>query len=270
VEARELTDALRWIDRPEYTVDLFGDVAVLSTYATVDERALANELSAERPLRAVYVKRRPKQAHGADTEAVAPEQPLWGERVDSLVAQEHGMRFEIRPANGLSVGLYVDAAEARAWVRANAKDKTVLNLFSYTCGFGVAGMLGGATRVANVDSSRKVLDWGERNYALNGLTAERRDFISGDAFEWLARFEKKAERFDLVVLDPPSFATAGKSRFSAAKDYPKLLRSASALAGTVLACCNLDDAPMKRWIRDCGLRVVKQVSSLPQVFAVTR
>jgi 23S rRNA (cytosine1962-C5)-methyltransferase len=268
VEAGQLTDAFRWIDRPTYTVDLFAAVAVLSTYADVDERALTKELTAQRQLRAIYVKRRPKQAHGADSAELAPPEPLWGEGVEVLVAQERGMRFEIRPANGLSVGLYVDAADARAWVRAHAAGKTVLNLFSYTCGFGVAAMLGGAVRVANVDRSRKVLDWGERNYALNALKPNRRDFISGDAFEWLKRLKKKGERFDLVVLDPPSFATAERSRFSAATDYPKLLRDAAALGGTVLACCNLEDAPMDRWIAQIGLRALERVSARPAAVAV--
>jgi 23S rRNA (cytosine1962-C5)-methyltransferase len=271
VEAGGLTDAYRWVDRAGYAVDLFGDVAVLSTYADVDEAAIAKQLAGERKLRAIYVKRRPRQEHGADTDAVAPPLPIWGDAVASLVAQEAGMRFEIRPANGLSVGLYVDAAPARAWVRENARGRTVLNLFAYTCGFGVAAMLGGAKRVANLDRSRKVLEWGERNYALNGLAVERRDFIAGDAFEWLKRLKMKGERFDVVVLDPPSFATAERSRFSAAKDYPKLLRETAELGERVVACCNLADAPLERWVRDAGLRAeAKLPGTLPVVVAGNR
>ncbi len=252
------SEARRVVDRDDYTVDVFADVAVLSTYVEgVDEQGVAGALAAEHGLRAVYVKRRPKKAQGAATTDIAPTKPIWGSPVEAVVAVEQGMKFEIRPANGLSVGLYVDAREARAWVFANALRRTVLNLFSYTCGFGVAARLGGAARAVNIDLSRKVLDWGEANYALNGLSVEKRDFIAGDTFEWLKRFEKKGERFDLVVLDPPSFATSGRTRFSAAKDYPKLLAQAAQLGETVLACCNLVDAPAEKWVREAGLAVVK-------------
>jgi len=258
VETRGVSssDARRAVDLGDYTVDLFGDVAVLSTYVEgVDEQGVAAALAAEHGLRAVYVKRRPKKAQGAVTFDLAPTKPIWGSPVDSVVAVEQGMKFEIRPANGLSVGLYVDAREARAWVFANTLRRTVLNLFSYTCGFGVAARLGGATRAVNVDLSRKVLDWGEANYALNGLTIDKRDFVAGDTFEWIKRFEKKGERFELVVLDPPSFATSGRTRFSAAKDYPKLLAQAAQLGDVVLACCNLVDAPREKWVREAGLTV---------------
>jgi 23S rRNA (cytosine1962-C5)-methyltransferase len=243
------TDAFRWLDEADLTVDRFCDVAVASTYRVreeLEERALAASLLAEGALRAVYWKRRPREARRSANENpahVAPVLPLAGSPVEQLTAKECGLSFAIRPANGLSVGLYLDARDARGWVRAHAKGRTVLNLFAYTCGFGVAALAGGATRAVNVDASRKVLDWGEENTRLNGFSAERRDFVSGDAREWLARLAKKGERFGMVVLDPPSFASVGKARWSAATGYPDLVREAArclAPGGLVLACCNLD------------------------------
>jgi 23S rRNA (cytosine1962-C5)-methyltransferase len=196
------------------------------------------------------------------TDDVAPLEPVRGPRVESLVAHENGLKFEIRPENGLSVGLYVDSAGLRAWVREHARGKTVLNLFAYTCGFSVAARAGGATRVLNVDRSRKVLDWGERNHELNGMSVERRDFVAGDAFEWIKRLSKKGEQFDLVVLDPPSFATSAKSRFSAAKDYAGLVRQVAPLAReTLLACCNLaavDSKTVRGWVSQ-SMNVVEQL-----------
>jgi 23S rRNA (cytosine1962-C5)-methyltransferase len=170
--------------------------------------------------------------------------------------REQGLSFAIRPANGLSVGLYLDARDARAWVRAHARGRTVLNLFAYSCGFGVAALAGAATRAVNVDASRKVLDWGEENVRLNGFVPERRDFIAGDAREWLGRFAKKGETFDLVVLDPPSFASVGKKRWVASAQYPDLVREAMACVapgGQLLACCNLD-----KWDAAEFLAVVKK------------
>ncbi|MFT3843405.1 MAG: class I SAM-dependent methyltransferase [Myxococcaceae bacterium] len=245
------TDAFRWIDGelPTIAVDLFANVAVLSTYSELepgDEAKLAADVGEAGALWGVYLKRRPKEARRAaneSTEKVAPKLPLWGSEVDAVVVKECGINFEARPGNGLSVGLYLDARNARSWVRERAHGRTVLNLFSYTCGFGVAARLGGATRAVNVDLSRKVLDWGMRNLSLNDLEAEKRDFIAGDCFDWLGRFAKKNEVFDLVVLDPPSFASSGKSRFSAQKDYPKLVEKAAkvvAPGGTMLCCTNLE------------------------------
>jgi 23S rRNA (cytosine1962-C5)-methyltransferase len=215
-------------------------------YSPEEEAALASELADSASLRAVYLKRRPRQAHreaSQSPEQVAPSQPIWGEPVETIEAHEAGARFEIRPANGLSVGLYLDARDARAWVRAHSRGLTVLNLFAYTCGFGVSALLGGAARAVNVDLSRKVLDWGERNVTLNGFPADRRDFIAGDCFEWLGRFAKKGEKFGLVVVDPPSFSNTAGHRFRAETDYAQLVQAAQkviAPGGTLLACCNLE------------------------------
>lgn len=240
------TDAFRWVDEPKLAVDVFDGVAVLSLYrvcSSGDEAELARRLSGAARLRAIYLKRRPREAHGGAVGELAPVAPLWGDPVEKLEVREAGAKFEIRPGNGLSVGLYLDARDARAWVRANASERTVLNLFSYTCGFAVAARLGGATRVVNVDLSRKVLDWGERNVALNGFVPDRRDFIAGDCFDWLTRFAKKEERFGLVVIDPPSFSNTEGRRFRAETDYAELVAAASrvvAPGGLLLCCSNLE------------------------------
>ncbi len=245
------TTVLRWSDEdlPGVTVDVLGPVGVLSLYREAsgdEELALAQMLQAAGGLDAVYLKRRPREARREANEAateVAPPLPLVGMPVERLVALEAGLSFEFRPGNGLSVGLYLDARDARSWVREHAQGRTVLNLFAYTCGFGVAAWAGGATRAVNVDASRKVLDWGEANLRLNGRVPERRDFIAGDAFDWLQRFARKQERFDLVVLDPPGFATTKESRFSAQRDYHRLVSAAAAVTapgGSILALCNVE------------------------------
>lgn len=240
------TNCFRWIDEalPGVTVDLFDDVAVLSLYRDApDEAELADAIAPH--VRAVYVKRRPREARRVANEAperLAPPLPLRGDAVAALVVEEQGAKFEIRPGNGLSVGLYLDARDARGWVRDNARGRTVLNTFSYTCGFGVLARLGGARRAVNVDASRKVLDWGEKNLALNGFEPDRYDFISGDTFDWLARFAKKSETFELIVLDPPGFATTATSRFTAHRDYHQLVAAAEkvlARDGLLLAMCNV-------------------------------
>lgn len=246
------TNCFRWSDEdlPGVTVDLFADVAVLSLYRDApDEAEIADAIAPH--ARAVYVKRRPQEARKAANEApeqLAPPLPLRGDAVESLIVEEQGAKFEIRPGNGLSVGLYLDARDARSWVRENARDRTVLNTFSYTCGFGVLARLGGAKRAVNIDASRKVLDWGEKNLALNGFEADRFDFISGDTFDWFGRFAKKSEVFDLIVLDPPGFATTKTSRFTALRDYHQLVASAETVLaknGVLLAMCNVEQLSVR-------------------------
>lgn len=257
------TDALRLLNGepdgvPDVTCDVFAGVHVVSLYRDLppdEEARLLDAVEEAWAPESVYLKRRPREARvvaNTQKDALAPERPARGHAVDERVAHEGGLGFLIRPAQGLSVGLYLDMRDARAWLREQARGRTVLNLFSYTCGFGVYARAGGALRVLNVDASRRVLDWGEENARLNGQPADRYDYVAGDVFDWLARLARKPERFDLVVCDPPSFATTRHSRFSAARDYPLLAEAAARLVapgGLLVACCNLADLDGRRFER---------------------
>ncbi|HET9451536.1 MAG TPA: class I SAM-dependent rRNA methyltransferase [Aggregicoccus sp.] len=232
---------------PEVTADAFGDLVVLSLYRDLsaqEEQQLADAAVQAWAPRSLYLKRRPREARvvaNTRKEQLAPELPVRGEALSELQALERGLRFLIRPAQGLSVGLYLDMRDTRTWLREQVAGRTVLNLFAYTCAFGVAAHAGCAARVLNVDASRRVLEWGEENARLNGQAVDRYDYVAGDVFDWLERLAKKGERFDVVVCDPPSFATTRTSRFSAARDYAALAGSAArvvAPGGRLVACCN--------------------------------
>ncbi|MDC0709274.1 class I SAM-dependent rRNA methyltransferase [Stigmatella sp. ncwal1] len=241
---------------PDVTVDTFSGVPVVSLYRDFtpsEEQALVDAAWEAWAPRSLYLKRRPREARvlaNVAREVVAPEQPARGEPVESLEALENGVRFLIRPAQGLSVGLYLDMRETRGWLRGEVRGLTVLNLFSYTCAFGVVATAGGAKRVLNVDTSRRVLDWGEENARLNGQPVDRYDYVAGDVFDWLGRLAKKGERFDVVISDPPSFSTTRTTRFSAARDYPLLAEAAArvvAPGGRLVACCNLAPLTPRRF-----------------------
>ena len=99
----------------------------------------------------------------------------------------------------------------------------VLNCFAYTCAFSVCAALGGA-RATSLDLSRKYLDWGRRNFELNGLDPAAHDFIYGDVFDWLKRLAKKGRSFDVILLDPPTFSRSpGRGDFRAETDYGRLV-----------------------------------------------
>ncbi|WP_409996716.1 class I SAM-dependent rRNA methyltransferase [Deinococcus sp. Marseille-Q6407] len=232
------------------SLDQAGTAGVLSLYRELDPAQEAELLAAlQEPLQALgldslYLKRRPEVAsHRANTERdwLAPAAPVWGPPQPEVTVLEQGRPFLIRPGGDLSTGLFADARPMRDWVQEQAAGRRVLNTFAYTCGFGVSAALGGAHGVKNVDLSRRVLAWGQENYALSGLPAPDIDFLYGDVFDWLRRLQRRSDRFDLLILDPPSFARRGRQTWRAEKDYPALVQAAARLlapGGQLLAMTN--------------------------------
>jgi 23S rRNA (cytosine1962-C5)-methyltransferase len=156
-----------------------------------------------------------------------------------FLAKEHGLSYWIDFRSGYSQGLFLDQRPNRHRLGELCAGKTVLNTFAYTCSFGVAAVSHGAKAV-NLDLSRNYLEWGQENYRLNGLEPRETDFIYGDVFDWLTRFAKRGRRFDIVILDPPTFSRSGTSGvFRAEKDYGMLLESVLRIIGPdgILLCC---------------------------------
>ena len=147
------------------------------------------------------------------------------------IIHEEGMPFAVRLGDGLSTGIFLDQRKNRRLVRELAKDKTVLNLFAYTCGFTVAAALGGARGTISVDAAAAALERGRENLALAGVSEMTRDeLVADDAFRWLARAGRQRSRFDLIVLDPPSYSTTKHRRFVSKTDYAELAAAALLLS----------------------------------------
>jgi len=182
--------------------------------------------------------------------------PRWvrGERApESFTVRENGVRYEMRFDQGYSVGLFLDQRDNRRRLLTGhiasgfpllgypVTNPEVLNCFAYTCAFSVCAALG-AARVTSLDLSKKYLDWGRRNFALNGLDPSAHDFIFGDVFDWLRRLGKKGRQFDCVLLDPPTFSRSKeRGDFRAEHDYGALAASAAAVlkpGGTLFASTN--------------------------------
>jgi 23S rRNA (cytosine1962-C5)-methyltransferase len=148
---------------------------------------------------------------------------------EAFEGMENGMRFWIDFTAGYSQGIFLDQRDNRAELRKRAQGKRVLNCFAYTCGFGVAAALGGAETV-NIDLSKRYLDWGRRNYELNGIGSAGHEFIYGDAVNWMERFARKGRNFDLVILDPPTFSRDKDGKVFTVEDgFPGLVQSAEAV-----------------------------------------
>jgi len=183
-------------------------------------------------VQAVYVKRFVKdrtQVKDDLQEALRSPKPLLGEPAPSQIETlERGLRFAIRPYDGFSVGLFLDQRDNRGRIREMSRGKDVLNLFAYTCGFSVAAAAGGAKSTISVDVSPKHLEWGRTNFALNGIELANHQFIGDDATAYLKRAKRQGKEFDIIVLDPPSFAHGRKSKndFSILEDLSGLVRSA--------------------------------------------
>jgi 23S rRNA (cytosine1962-C5)-methyltransferase len=158
--------------------------------------------------------------HGAGRVLRGDEPPA------QILIDEHGARFEVDVRAGQKTGFFLDQRQNRRLVRELSAGAEVLNLFAYTGGFSVHAALGGARRVTSVDIARPAIEAARRNFGHSGLAADEHVFAAEDAFEFLARASARGERFDIVVVDPPSFAPSERARPRALRAYGKLDRLA--------------------------------------------
>lgn len=151
--------------------------------------------------------------------------PLWriGDCKDRWQAKENGVIYELRTDTGLSPGLFLDQRENRVWVREHAKNRSVLNLFSYTSGFSVNAALAEPLEVVTVDVSANFLEWSKDNFKLNNLDPEKFEFWVSDALVFLKGCYRRKRKFDLIICDPPSFGRSKNGIFSINKNYEELL-----------------------------------------------
>ena len=277
------TDAFRLLHGaadgwPSLYADRLGEflLAQSAGILTGEERAWVEELGRRFSARGLYHKILRRQSGNRPASESAP-QWLAGETAPGeIVARENGLRFALRLAGGGPAGLFLDQRENRRRLLTGyiAPDFTldrparVLNAFAYTCGFSVCAAAGGA-RVTSLDLSKKYLEWGKRNFALNGLDPAAHEFIFGDAFAWFRRLAKKGRLFDVIILDPPTFSRSKEHGvFQADRDYGMLAAAALPLLrrdGILLASTNAATLPPERFLEmvtravtRAGRRVTRQ------------
>lgn len=175
------------------------------------------------PAESIAVKQR--RRHGRE------RQGRTGVRGREFAIAEAGLSFLVNLDAYLDTGLFLDHRALRAIVRSRAANRRVLNLFAYTGSFTVFAAAGGALRSDTVDLSNTYLDWAARNFALNRMDRARHVLIRADALEWLDRALDEGRRYDLVVLDPPSFSNskAMDGVLDVQRDHAWLIANARAL-----------------------------------------
>lgn len=227
-------------------VDVYAQYAVVHLFADEAELPADPVLDAvaELGFEGVYLKRHLKQKNELVDARDSPFAPTAAVRglsaPDELVVREHGVPFGVRLGDGLRTGLFLDQRDNRLRVRELSAGKRVLNLFAYTGGFSVAALAGGAREAVCVDAAAAALQWGAHNVA-RIEASQRHRYLRADAFEALQRFSRRGERFDLIVLDPPSYSTTRSRRFVAARDYAELCQACLRVlgpGGQLLACIN--------------------------------
>ncbi len=213
---------------PEVVADRYGETDVLQLSA-------GGASAAREEIAAAY---REIFAPGALVLRVEGEREAGAEPAEAPFL-EHGLRFTADLATGQKTGFFLDQRENRRRVRTLCRERTVLNLFSYSGGFSVAALAGGATRAVDVDSSEAALSHARRHRRENGFAEADADFVRADVFEDLRRRVAAGERWDVVVLDPPAFAKKKSDIDRAARGYKDVARLAMTLVspdGMLLAC----------------------------------
>jgi 23S rRNA (cytosine1962-C5)-methyltransferase len=235
----ESTDAYRLIQGasdgwPGLYVDKLGDylLAQSETDFTTEQESELLRLNEAIGARGVYQKTLTRHARKTAVTDASARLAAGEAAPERFVVRENGMQFELSFSEGYSVGLFLDQRDNRrrlmtGHVASEFELPTprieVLNAFAYTCGFSVCAAKAGAG-TTSVDLSKKYLEWGRKNFELNGLNRAEHDFIYGDVFDWLRRLAKKQRVFDVVLLDPPTFSQSKESGiFRVEKDYSKLI-----------------------------------------------
>lgn len=198
-----------------------------------------------------------------------------------LPVRELGLTYELDFRAGYSQGLFIDQRVQKAWVANNVNpNQRVLNLFAYTCAFSVVAASRGAV-TTSVDLSRTYLDWGKRNFSLNGFDPAAHIFSKGDTAEWLPRFATKGRTWHGIVLDPPTFSRNDDGRvFRIEKDFPELVAASLRVlepGGWLLCSTNhraLADrdflALIRRGAKDAGRAIQCEPGAMPPDFTGER
>ena len=259
---------------PGITVDRYGDFLLLQLYTAAWRphlKLLTDVLQELLSPRGIYEKQRP---HNTQQLAASADTKKYGTLLTGKAApprlevRENGLLFVVQLEQGLHTGLFLDQRSNRRDLMQRVKGKRVLNLFSYSGAFSVAAVAGGATHVTSIDASARYNEMARENFSVNGFDHRNHSFITGDCLTELAALSQRSARFDVILMDPPSFSTTAKNRFTTRGGTSDLIAASLPLLtsnGLLIASSNhqkVDNADYLKELRrgalqaDSELRVV--------------
>ena len=241
----ELTTAFRLFNQEGdgfggLTVDLYGDYAVFSwynSYVYQIRKVISEAFRQVFPeVLGTYEKIRFKGLDYESAHVYGQEAP------DFFTVLENGVLYQVFMNDGLMTGVFLDQHEVRgSLVDGLAMGKSLLNMFSYTAAFSVAAAMGGASQTTSVDLAKRSRELSQAHFQANGISTDDHRFIVMDVFEYFKYAKRKGLTYDVIVLDPPSFARNKKQTFSVAKDYHKLISQSLEIlnqGGIIIASTN--------------------------------
>ena len=222
------------------TVDLYGDYAVFSWYNSYVYQIRQTISEAFRQIfpevLGSYEKIRFKGLNYESAHVYGQEAP------DFFTVLENGVLYQVFMNDGLMTGIFLDQHEVRgSLVDGLAMGKSLLNMFSYTAAFSVAAAMGGASQTTSVDLAKRSRELSQAHFQANGISTDDHRFVVMDVFEYFKYAKRKGLTYDVIVLDPPSFARNKKQTFSVAKDYHKLISQSLEIlnpGGIIIASTN--------------------------------
>ena len=232
------------------TVDLYGDYAVFSWYNSYVYQIRQTISEAFRQVfpevLGAYEKIRFKGLDYESAHVYGQETP------DFFTVLENGVLYQVFMNDGLMTGIFLDQHEVRgSLVDGLATGKSLLNMFSYTAAFSVAAAMGGASQTTSVDLAKRSRELSQAHFQANGLSTDNHRFVVMDVFEYFKYAKRKGLTYDMIVLDPPSFARNKKQTFSVAKDYHKLISQSLEIlnpGGIIIASTNAANVSRQKFI----------------------
>ncbi|HEM2810007.1 TPA: class I SAM-dependent rRNA methyltransferase [Streptococcus suis] len=250
----DLTNAFRLFNQDGddfggLTVDLYDTYAVFSWYNTfvysIKDVIVAAFQMVFPEVRGAYEKIRFK---GLDHESAF----LYGQEApDNFTVLENGVAYQVFMNDGLMTGIFLDQHEVRgSLVDGLAAGKSLLNMFSYTAAFSIAASMGGAVETTSVDLAKRSRELSKAHFKVNGVELDNHHFVVMDVIEYFKYAKRKGLTYDVIVLDPPSFARNKKQTFSVAKDYHKLISQSLDILnpkGIIIASTNAANVSVEKF-----------------------
>ena len=232
------------------TVDLYGDYAVFSWYNSYVYQICQTISEAFRQIfpevLGAYEKIRFKGLDYESAHVYGQEAP------DFFTVLENGVLYQVFMNDGLMTGIFLDQHEVRgSLVDGLAMGKSLLNMFSYTAAFSVSAAMGGASQTTSVDLAKRSRELSQAHFQANGISTDDHRFVVMDVFEYFKYAKRKGLTYDVIVLDPPSFARNKKQTFSVAKDYHKLISQSLEIlnpGGIIIASTNAANVSRQKFI----------------------